>query len=482
MKIQVNQDFPIKVYFPLEGAELDMLGETTRAYVTGERAYKAEAKSVYAELGPNSENVLLVGLGKLEDLSINDLREAAHKAAGVLNANKVKQASVIAPELKGFCTRRIEKAIAEGFLQSEYAFDAYLTKKSECSLEAVGYLAPADKKETAGKGIEEIQNLMDGVRIARDLVNTPSIDLYPQTLAESATSTLGDLGVEVTVLDKAQIEELGMKAFLAVAEGSDREPRFIVMKYLPEGEQVPAITLIGKGLTYDSGGYALKPADSMVWMKSDMAGAASVIGTMAALAKNKIQKNVVAIIAACENMLSGRAYKNGDIVGSMKGTTIEVINTDAEGRLTLADALYYGATKVNSECLIDIATLTGACIVALGDEVIGAVTNDDELFGKVKKASETSGEALWQLPAPKSYEALLKGDVGDIKNSTGRPGGAITAGLFLKEFVEGKPWVHLDIAGPSFAQKPWSYYPKGATGIPVKTLYQFVVDHTIKGH
>ena len=265
-----------------------------------------------------------------------------------------------------------------------------------------------------------------------------------------------------------------MDAFYAVAKGSDKEPRFIVLKYLPEGKDVAPIALVGKSMTYDSGGYAVKPASSALTMKCDMSGGGSVVGTVYALAKNKVKKNVVAVMAACENMISGKAYVNGDIISSMKKTTIEVLNTDAEGRLTLADAIYYAVTKLKPSAVIDIATLTGACVVALGDHTTGMVTNNDELCEKLEKTSKFTGEYMHKFPVVKEMRELLKGKQGDLVNSTGRYGGAITAGLFLENFVENTPWVHLDIAGPAYVEHPYSVYTYGASGVPVRTLYYFI--------
>ena len=314
---------------------------------------------------------------------------------------------------------------------------------------------------------------MEGVYLTKDLVNTPSIDMYPEILAKVAKEKLSPLGVEVEVLGYEEIKALKMEAFLAVAKGSAKEPKFIIMKYLPVKDEKPT-ALVGKGLCYDSGGYAIKPAASMVTMKSDMTGAASVIGAIYGLAKNKVKKNVIGLVAACENMISGDAYKNGDIVSSMKGLSIEVINTDAEGRLTLADALYYASTKTDAKQIIDMATLTGACIMALGQRTVGTVTNDDKLFDKVEEAFKTTGEQVWKLPIFEDSREKVKGDVSDIKNSTTGGAGTITAGVFLEHFVENKPWVHLDIAGPAFSDTDYPYTGKGATGIPVRSIYEFI--------
>ena len=364
--------------------------------------------------------------------------------------------------------------IFEGIKQSEYKFDDYKTKEDEECKELSINLSV--KQDLSLEDFNYRENIVEGVNFTRFLVNTPAIDMYPETLAKAATEKLSSVGVNVKVLNRDEIEKLGMKAFLAVAEGSDKEPKFIIMEYLPVEGQKP-IGLVGKGLTYDSGGYAIKPAKGMATMHCDMGGSATVIGSIYALAKNKVQRNVIGFVAACENMVSGRAYKNGDIIGSMKGTFIEVDNTDAEGRLTLADAIYYAATKTDAEPIVDLATLTGACVVALGERTTGIVTNEDSLYDEFEKSSKEVGEYVWKLPTFDVLRDLLKSKRADIINSTGPYGGAMTAGLFLEHFVEDKKWAHLDIAGPAYTKSAYDYVPFGATGVPVKTLYHFVKNY-----
>ena len=364
--------------------------------------------------------------------------------------------------------------IFEGIKQSEYKFDDYKTKDDEECKELSINLSV--KQDLSMEDFNYRENIVEGVNFTRFLVNTPAIDMYPETLAKAASEKLSSVGVNVKVLNKDEIVKLGMKAFLAVAEGSDKEPKFIIMEYLPVEGQKP-IGLVGKGLTYDSGGYAIKPAKGMATMHGDMGGSATVIGSIYALAKNKVQRNVIGFVAACENMVSGRAYKNGDIIGSMKGTFIEVDNTDAEGRLTLADAIYYAATKTDAEPIVDLATLTGACVVALGERTTGIVTNEDSLYEEFEKSSKEVGEYVWKLPTFDVLRDLLKSKRADIINSTGPYGGAMTAGLFLEHFVEDKKWAHLDIAGPAYTKSAYDYIPFGATGVPVKTLYDFVKNH-----
>ena len=271
-----------------------------------------------------------------------------------------------------------------------------------------------------------------------------------------------------------------MKAFLEVAKGSVHKPRLIVMRYMGNENSDERVGLVGKGLTFDTGGYSLKPSTSMDTMKSDMGGAAAVIGTMQALAKNKVEKNVVAVVAACENAISGGSYKPGDIIGSMAGKTIEVLNTDAEGRLTLVDAVTYIIEKEKVDKVVDVATLTGAVLVALGTEVTGVISNNDEFYDELIVAARRSGEKFWRLPNDKCYKKLYKGDFADLKNTGGRYGGSITAGMFIGEFVQDKPWLHLDIAGTSWSDSGNDTTPKGGTGAPVSTLYELVVKHECK--
>ena len=304
---------------------------------------------------------------------------------------------------------------------------------------------------------------MSGVFFSRDLVNERAEYLYPETLANIASKELSALGVEVEVYDEKQCEELGLKGLLAVGRASDRKPRFIVMKYLNNPEDSEVIGLVGKGVTYDTGGYSIKQtANSMDIMHCDMGGAGTVIGTMKLVATRKLKTNVIAIVGACENMIAGGSYKPGDIISTLSGKTVEVLNTDAEGRITLADSVYYATEKLKVSKVIDLATLTGACLVALAEFYTGAVTNNQEFFNELSKAAKEAGERVWQMPA-------------DVKNTGGRLGGTITAGLFIENFVANDvPWVHLDIAGTAYLSKAEKYLPKGATGVHVKTLYNLL--------
>lgn len=435
------------------------------SYILEKELFKGKVGETYSDISPKGENIVFLGLGEKDKLNPEYLRRAFNNAGKELNRLKVKSAQVNLDNTMDIL------AISEGLLQSEYSFEKYLSeKKTNLTVEKF-YLNIADKKEDTESFIEEAKNIVQGIFLARDLVNEPAITMTPKELANRATKELEAVGVEVEVLGKKQIESLNMKAFLSVSKGSANEPQFIVMKWMNDKDSDEKLALVGKGLTYDSGGYSIKPTSGMVTMKTDMAGAASVIGAMKTIALSNVKKNVIGVVAACENLISGEAYKPGDIIGSMSGKTIEILNTDAEGRVTLADSLYYAATIVKADKIVDIATLTGACVVALGDVNTGAVTNNQELMDTLIEASKVSGEPVWQFPTNEEYDDCLKGTIGDLKNSTGREAGALAAGLFLREFVDNTPWVHLDIAGTSYMEKARGYLPQGASGVPVKTLY-----------
>ncbi|MDO5755305.1 MAG: leucyl aminopeptidase [Tissierellia bacterium] len=481
MKIKLEGSFDASVKFFFED-QLDSLEKNYYDYFEKTKVFSGKKDEIYCLVGPNEQEVF-VGLGKADESTLQILRKQSYALGKSLKEHKISSAGIEVMDFKSktnnrdFCALKAVDAIVEGLLQSAYRFDKYVEKTEDEEINIVlqvreGY------EEKAKRSIEETSNLMEGVFLTRDLVNTPSNDMYPETLAKAATEKLSTVGVHVKIYGKKQIEEMGMEAFLSVARGSAKEPQFIVMEYLPvEGQQPMAI--VGKGLTYDSGGYAIKPASGMVTMKCDMGGAASVIGTLYALGLNKVKKNVVGVVAACENMISGDAYKNGDIISSMKGSTIEILNTDAEGRVTLADSLYYAATKIDPEVIIDLATLTGAAIVAVGEQSTILISNDDEWANRVEKAGDDMGEYMVRLPMNEELREAVKGDVSTVKNSVSSGGGgSITAGIFLEHFVEKKPWVHMDIAGPAYSSSAYSYLPKYATGIPVKTLYKTIFDQS----
>ena len=472
MNISIGKGGEVEILLVFKGAEkLDKSSELYN-YLVEKELFKGTCGEVYSDVSPKGNNVILLGLGEEDKLSFESLRTAFYKVGKKLMDLKLESAEVAVPKFKDLCYKMTNMAITEGLLQSEYSFEKYLTEKKIKPTVKEFYLnVLEDNKDKAQEAIVEAKAIVEGIFLARDLVNEPAIVMTPMELANRAKEELTGLGVEVEVFGRDKIEELGMTAFLSVSKGSANEPQFIVMKWNGDSESDEKLALVGKGLTFDSGGYSIKPADSMVTMHGDMAGSASVIGAMKSIAVSKVKRNVVAIVAACENLISGEAYKPGDIIGSMSGKTIEVLNTDAEGRLTLADALWYAATVVKADKIVDIATLTGACVIALGDVNTGAITNNEDLMNEIKAAAHASGEPVWQMPSNEEYKELIKGTFADLKNTGGRGAGAITAGLFLEEFVNNIPWVHLDIAGTSYLSTARGYLPKAATGVPVKTLY-----------
>jgi leucyl aminopeptidase len=460
----------VPVFAEKENIELAEVSELFSRLKAREQ-FKGEHGEIFSSVS-GAQDAVFVGLGKEAEINGEKIRIALAKALKKARELKAKKIFVELITTDKLCSGTVTKAMVEGLSFAEYKFDKYKTDKKEKTAIEISISAAADKIEAAEEYINEAKVIVETTLLARDLVNEPANVLYPETLAEAAVEYGKTYGFEVEVLDEIQIDELKMDAFLSVAEGSVNPPRFIIMRYFGDEENKEDILgLVGKGLTYDSGGYSLKPTDSMVTMKCDMGGAAAVIGAMSAIAKTKLKINVVAVVAACENMISGGAYKPGDIIGSMAGKTIEIMNTDAEGRLTLVDAVHYIIEKEKALKVIDLATLTGAALVALGVTTTAVVTNNEEFYGELQRASEKSGEKVWQLPGFEDYKKLIRSDVADLKNTGGRFAGTITAGLFIGEFVQNKPWLHLDIAGTAWTDSEKDYYSKGGTGTGVRILY-----------
>lgn len=472
MKFHIGKAGDVKVILVFKNTKEVKEANDLYNYLKEKDLFRGNCSEVYSNISYSEDNFILLGLGEEEKITGNSLRKAFFNAGKELIKFKVSSIEVSVPIFENIKYKDAVQAITEGLLQSEYSFEKYLTeKKTNLSIKDVYFNILDRKEEETKNAINETNNLIESIFLSRDLVNEPSMYMTPTTLANNAKNELESLGIEVNVYGKEKIKELGMEAFLAVSRGSSTEPQLIVMNYKGNPDSDKKLALVGKGITYDSGGYSIKPTNSMIDMHSDMAGSASVIGAIKAIAMSKLKKNVVAITAACENMISGAAYKPGDIIGSMSGKTIEVLNTDAEGRLTLADALWYAVDVEKADQVVDIATLTGACVTALGTITTGAVTNNEFLMNDIKKASEYAGEPVWQFPNNDDYKEVVKGTFGDLSNSPGRDGGAISAGVFLEEFVNNTPWVHLDIAGTGYISSKKGYLPKGATGVPVKTLY-----------
>ena len=426
-----------------------------------------------------AERVLVAGLGKQELFGLASVRVVTGQALRVLRRHGCRRVGTIlhGSGAGGLGVKEVAQAVTEGALLGLYTFDRYKKKEEDHKpIQALALLL-RDRVQVAevrgGSGTGQI--IARAVNLARDLVNEPSNSLTPQALAAQAQSVAKAGKLTCQILGKRQLERMGMGAFLGVAQGSDRPPVLIVLSYRGGRRKQPDLGLVGKGITFDSGGISIKPSEGMEQMKGDMAGGAAVIAAMGAIARIKPPINVTAIVPACENLPSGSALKPGDVVRTMDGKTIEVVNTDAEGRLVLADALCY-ARRLGCPRLVDAATLTGACVVALGSVRSGAFTNDQGWMDRVGAAAQAVGEKVWQMPMDGEYDEQISSDVADVKNIGGRKAGAVTAAKFLARFVAEIPWVHLDIAGTTQADKEKGYTPKGATGVPVQTLIRVALD------
>ncbi len=428
------------------------------------------------------KRILIAGLGRRESFDLEKLRGLFSKAAQKIRDMGIEQMAT-SLDFGGteLSAAEMARAAAEGMILGLYNFTSYKTLEDDKKSEIKECIIVEERKEAVEAtkaAVNTAQTIGHAVYLARDLVSTPSNDMTPSILSERARATAIEANLTFHSFDEKAMTKMGMNALLGVARGSAEEARLIVVEYKGGREKAPPVVLVGKGITFDSGGISLKPADKMDEMKSDMAGGAAVIATIRAAADLNLPLNVIAIVPATENLPGGKALKPGDILKTMSGITVEIKNTDAEGRLILADALTF-AKRYNPEVIIDIATLTGACVVALGDYLAGMMGTDKALKEQISAASTVTGEIVWELPLWHEYDELIKSDVADIKNSTGtRSGGTITAGLFLKRFVGDCPWVHLDIAGPALLSKDRPYIPKGASGIGVRLLTQFLMDRS----
>jgi leucyl aminopeptidase len=423
-----------------------------------------------------AEKIVLFGLGKGESFTPSVLRRVIGELVRFLREKKVVNMAVSAA-IGALSEDKTAQMIAEGAILGDYAFDKYLTKDQKSGrLENLVITVPEGRSvDMARSGVARGKILAEMTNFARDMVNEPANVMTPAGMAEAADEIAGRYGLDLVVLEEPQLRDLGMGALLGVAQGSNQPPKFIVLSYKGKDEDSVDVALVGKGITFDSGGISLKPADKMDEMKTDMAGGAAAIAAIGAIAELKPKINVTALVPAVENMPSGSSIRPGDILKTMSGKTVEIISTDAEGRLILADGLGYARLVLHAARIIDVATLTGACVVALGKVCTGAFSNDSELVGQVIKAGEEAGEYIWQLPIYDEYKKQNKSNVADIKNTGGRDAGAITAALFLAEFADDTPWVHLDIAGTSTSDGNSGSEAKGATGVPVRTLVNFVL-------
>ncbi len=422
--------------------------------------------------------VVVVGLGKPSELSVNKVRVAVAETCRWLRAKEISTIATVAQGAKINNIRPVDaaQAIAEGALLGTYTFRKHMTKEEDRpgEIKQLSIVGGAEAKSQLEEGASKGQIISGATNLARDMVNEPANFMTPTDMAETATRLARDYGLEITVLDREQMQEMGMGGLLGVSQGSRQPPKFMVLNYKGSPVKEPDIALVGKGVTFDSGGISIKPSEKMEEMKGDMAGGAAVMAAITAIARLKPKTNVMALIPATENLPDGSALKPGDVLTAMNGKTIEIISTDAEGRLILADALAY-ARKHGARKMVDAATLTGACRIALGDICTGAFGNNQELMDRAIAAGKEAGEMVWQMPMYDEYKEQNKSDVADIKNVGGRLAGAITAAKFLAEFADDTPWVHLDIAGTSLSDKERGYQIKGATGVPVRTLVNLVV-------
>ncbi|MFC2012694.1 leucyl aminopeptidase [Chloroflexota bacterium] len=425
-----------------------------------------------------ASRVVMVGLGKPPEITPEKVRGAMAKACRRLQKMGVKTAATAAlgAGSHGINRETAAQAVTEGALLGVYSFRKHITKEAEHGEIQKLTIIDTDKANLPllEQGSNKGRILAGAANLCRDMVNEPANYMTPAHMAAVATGLAGTYGLEIDILEEAQMEKMGMGAMLGVTQGSRQPPKFIVLRYGGSSSTGIDMALLGKGITFDSGGISIKPSSKMEEMKGDMSGGAAVMAAMSAIAQLKPELNVMAVIPCAENLPGGSSLKPGDVLKAMDGKTIEVISTDAEGRLILADALGY-ARKLNARAIIDVATLTGACVVALGEVCTGAFTNNQELVDKVITAGDDSGELIWQMPMYEQYKEQNKSDVADIKNVGGRYGGAITAAQFLAEFAGDTPWVHLDIAGTNMTDKERGYLVKGATGVPVRTLVNLVL-------
>jgi leucyl aminopeptidase len=416
---------------------------------------------------------------------IRDVTASAVRTARRIGAKRVVMAL---PPVAGRQTERALQLAVEGVLLGSYRFSKYRAEEARRPDSVESVLLTFERgrggggkrgKHAAGRtrelkpAIERARVIAEAVCHARDLINEPAAFMTPSRMADEARAVARKHGLTVKVFGPRECEKLGMGMFLAVGQGSEQEPRFIHLTYTPKKKPKRRLALIGKGITFDSGGYSLKPSQAMEDMKIDMSGAAAVIASMSAIAQLGSPFEVHAVAACCENLVSGRAYKLGDVLKSMDGTTVEINNTDAEGRLTLGDAITYVRQKIEPDQMIDLATLTGACTIALGPHVAGVMSDDEELTEAWLTAAREAGEEMWRLPLHWRLREQLKSPIADLRNTGERFGGALTAGLFLKHFARDTPWLHVDIAGPASSARESGAQPRGGTGFAVATLVEF---------
>ncbi|MCD5325142.1 MULTISPECIES: leucyl aminopeptidase [Pontibacillus] len=470
-----------KQHQPVYGQLNEALGGALDQYIQDgdlSNDYKKISK-VFTLNQTTAKRIYVVGLGKKKELTSQKLKKAFGRLFKQLQADGQSESTFV---LNSFQTDQISElaaaeALSEAMVMGPYQFDNYKTnnEKPVTQMDRVTVLSDQEQSELQ-KSLEKGSALGHGANTARHLVQLPGNLLTATDLAEYASSLAEDFGFEKEILEKEDMERLGMGALLAVNQGSTEPPKMIVLKYQGKETWDDVVGLVGKGITFDTGGYSIKSKDGIVGMKGDMGGAAAVLGAMEIVGRLKPKQNVVAVIPSTDNMISGSAFKPDDVITSLSGKTIEVLNTDAEGRLALADGITY-AKHHKADRIIDVATLTGGVVVALGDWMTGAMTNNDELYAKVDAASKETDELIWQLPYNEIYKKRVRSsELADVNNSPGRKGHAIMAGSFLAEFAESTPWVHLDIAGTSQAEAAYDLGPKGPTGVMARTLATYIMN------
>jgi leucyl aminopeptidase len=466
-----------KPQLKLDISDSDVQAVATDLLASGEVTCKPfEINLLHKPASLKAKRLLLVSGGPAAKFTSYDLRRLAGAAVRALKSRGIRSFAFIAPPSVN--AEEAVRAIIEGAFIGNFDPDYYRSDRKDQKIDTLTVITTGDKAALE-KAAGEAQIIGESQNFTRDLVNEPSNRMTPTILAERAKKMSDEVGLKCEIYGAEKIKELKMGAFWSVAQGSDEPPALIVMKYEPAGApEKPVLGLVGKGITFDTGGISIKPADGMEKMKYDMAGGATMIGAMRAIALLKPKVKVIGIVCATENMPSGKAQKPGDVQIAMSGKSIEIINTDAEGRLVLADGLYY-ARQLGCTHLVDAATLTGAVVVALGYSNAGIFANDDSMYDRFHKANAKAGEKMWRMPLDDEYKEQIRSNIADIVNSGGRWGGAITAAMFLKEFAEDTPWIHLDIAGTAWMeeQKPW--IAKGPSGIALRSLVQFVKDFSV---
>jgi leucyl aminopeptidase len=456
------------------------------AAVLASGEYKAgsnETVLIHAPAGLKAKRLLIVGLGKQAKTTVHSLRNAGGTAVRYAKPRGIRELVFALPASESLSPGASARSAAEGAFVADFDADTYKSDRKDQSVQSFTLAAPAGSDEAALKAaFAEGVIVGESQNFTRTLVNEPGNVLTPTEFGRRATAMAQEVGLQCEVHSTEKLHELKMGAFWSVAQGSEEPPALIVARYQPEGvTDGPLLGLVGKGITFDTGGISIKPSDNMEKMKYDMAGGAAMLGAMRAIALLKPKVRVVCIVCASENMPDGKAQKPGDVQRAMSGKTIEIINTDAEGRLVLADGLSY-AKHLGATHLIDAATLTGAIGVALGTVNAGAFSNDDETYQKFETGLEVSGERFWRMPLGEEYAELIKSDIGDIKNTGGRYGGAITAAEFLRVFAEDTPWIHLDIAGTAWIEDARPYIAKGPSGVALRSILEWVRSYGMQAH